>query len=136
MNTRKLKEALYELQVQRSSNETAIKSLDKIIATLNGGSDSPSKPSQEQMPSFLDAAVTALQERGKPMHIKDLVYEINKIRGSESTRNSVQATFSRHVKVKGSESRIVKSGPAIFALPSWPSETKELWREIVNGDSS
>ena len=66
------------------------------------------------------------------MHIKELVFEINKLRGAESTRNSVQAGLSRDMKNKGSDSRIVRPGPGMFALAEWSQEVKDQWAKIVN----
>ena len=129
MNTGKLKEALSELQTQKVSIDQAIKSLQAIIASFNGTEDvTPKKVGA--VPSFVEATESILASRGKPMHIKELVFEINKLRGAESTRNSVQAGLSRHMK--GSDSRIVKPGPGMFALAEWSQEVKDQWATIVN----
>ena len=130
MNTGKLKEALSELQTQKVSIDQAIKSLQVIIASFNGTEEvRPKKPGA--VPSFVEATESILASRGKPMHIKELVFEINKLRGAESTRNSVQAGLSRHMN-EGSDSRIVKPGPGMFALAEWSQEVKDQWAEIVN----
>lgn len=131
MNTRKLKEALSELQTQKVSIDQAIKSLQAIIASFNGTEDvAPKKVGA--VPSFVEATESILDLRGKPMHIKELVFEINKLRGAESTRNSVQAGLSRDMKNKGSDSRIVRPGPGMFALSEWSQEVKDQWAKIVN----
>ena len=131
MNTAKLKEALLELENERTTIDQTIKGLRKIISSANGTEvTSPKKPGA--VPSFVEATESILAAHGKPMHIKELVFKINKLRGAESTRNSVQAGLSRHMKNKGSDSRIVKPGPGMFALAEWSQETKNLWAEIVN----
>ena len=129
MNTEKLKEALLELQIQKLSIDQAIKSLQAIIVSFNGTEVTPRKVGA--VPSFVEATESILASRGKPMHIKELVFEINKLRGAESTRNSVQAGLSRHMN-EGSDSRIVKPGPGMFALSEWSQEVKDQWAEIVN----
>ena len=128
MNTAKLNEALLELQIQKLSIDQAIKSLQAIIVSFNVTEVTPRKVGA--VPSFVEATESILASRGKPMHIKELVFEINKLRGAESTRNSVQAGLSRHMK--GSDSRIVKPGPGMFALAEWSQEVKDQWAKIVN----
>ena len=129
MNTAKLNEALLELQIQKLSIDQAIKSLQAIIVSFNVTEVTPRKVGA--VPSFVEATESILALRGKPMHIKELVFEINKLRGSESTRNSVQAGLSRHMN-EGSDSRIVKPGPGMFALAEWSQEVKDQWAKIVN----
>ena len=97
----KLKEALSELQTQKASIDQAIKGLQAIIASFNGTEDVVPKK-VGAVPSFVESTESILDLRGKPMHIKELVFEINKLRGAESTRNSVQAGLSRHMKNEGS----------------------------------
>ena len=108
------KEALSELKTQKVLIDQAIKSLQEIIASFT----EDVKPKKiGAVPTYVEATESVLASHGKPMCLKELVFEINKLRGSESTRNSVQAGLSRHMK--GSDFRIVRPGRGMFALGEW-----------------
>ncbi len=123
MNTSKLKEALTELQAQRTIIDDAIVNLQKIIATINGSSEStprsiPTAISSDSL-SYVDIAVAALELHGKPMHIKELAHYISQQRKKNIFRGTVEATIGSHIKKMKTSSRIVKVGPGLFALPQW-----------------
>lgn len=136
MNTSKLKEALEELKSQRAIIDSAINNLHKIIVSMNGTASpeeqkTVNKPVKASEPlSYVDMAVTVLNGRGKPMTAKELTFAVGKLKGEEVKRNSFEATLFKHMKnVK--KPRIEKVGPAVYALPHWKPEVKDLWTEII-----
>jgi len=139
MNTSKLREALIELQQQKTVIDNAISNLEKIISAMNGDLQSDDQVKLVSFGrvtgrlgrSFLDIAVSVLESHAKPIHIKELTYQIERFRKKQTKRNSVEATIARHIK-SASDPRLVKVGPGFYALPSWPEETKDLWSKIVN----
>jgi reverse gyrase len=126
VNTSKLKEALVELQQQRAILDGAISNIQRIIAMMNGGSETVSEVEPKaRRSSYIDEGVKVLEISGQPLHIKEIAKRISEMRGHEVGRPSVESSFIRHISMQGNKSRIVKVRPAYFGLPAWKSITHE-----------
>ena len=128
MNISKLRETTAELRSQRRFINAAIESLDAIIASQNGGYES----GESGRPlNLIDTGRSVLQRYGKPMPMKELVFEVGNERGKAVSRNSLQASLSRHAKEEGENARIIRLGPGIFGLAEWPEKIRESWPEAA-----
>jgi hypothetical protein len=133
MNTSKLKDALLELRAQRTVLDGAISGLEKIIAAMNGGPEQHSNviSNSNIYRSYVDFAVSVLENRNKPMSTKDLTFEVTRLKGKDVSRASLEATLFKHIQSEKENARIEKVGPGFYALPSWPQETKNMWSQIT-----
>jgi hypothetical protein len=122
MNTGKLKEALVELQQQRSILDGAISNIQRIIAMMNGGSETVSVAEPEtRKTSYIDDTVKILEVSGEPLHVREIAKQIAEMRGSNSvSRASVESSLTRHIQGKG-RARVAKVKPGYFGLSSWKS---------------
>ena len=122
MNTTKLKEALVELQQQRSIIDGAISNIQRAIAMMQSGNSSePESEPRVRSSTYIDDGVTILETVAAPMHIREIAKKIGEMRGTEIARASVESSFIRHIALLKDRARIVKLRPAMFGLPSWKS---------------
>jgi hypothetical protein len=125
MNTVKLSEALNELQSQRSVLDAAISNIQNVLAMLNGQQDNAKIPTPSMLSdasrSYIDDAVDALRNAGKPMHITKLAIAISELRGKEVSRASVESSFIRHI-AKTKVSRLTKTARSTYGLPEWKQQ--------------
>jgi hypothetical protein len=125
VNTSKLKEALAELQQQRLILDGAISSIQRIIATMNGGAETASVAEPEaRKTSYIDDTVKLLEIAGQPLHIKEITKQIGEMRGAESARASIESSLGRHIELLKERARVVKVRPATYGLPIWKSLPK------------
>ena len=141
MDMTKLKDALKDLRNQRMALQakcaildSGIVALERIIQSLNG--DHPEviletlpPPGDTRSVSYVHLAVAALERHGKPMAVKDLVFEVGKLKGGHVQRASFEGTLFKHIQ-RTANPRVVKLGPGIYGLPGWPQETKDLWSQL------
>jgi len=123
MSTVKLKEALVDLQRQRTILDGAITHLQNVIAMLDGEPQNSNEQKVEKRPtSYIDEGILILEQAGKPLHISEIARRIGHVRQQEDiSRASVESSFIRHIATKGSKARVVKVSPGHFGLPSWKS---------------
>ena len=129
MNTAKLKEALEELKAERATLNSAIATIERLIGGSNGSADvfpilRSEKALQPRSVSYVDLSVEALRNHGKPMKVKDLTYEVGKLKGQDIERRSLEATLFRHIRLNKAGAKLVKVGRGFYALPSWPHELR------------
>jgi len=83
--------------------------------------ESASRPAAPQKCSALDAAALVLRESGQPMSCPDLI-AVMAARGcwtspkGKTPASTLYAAIAREVKLKGTASRFVKTGPGRFAF--------------------
>lgn len=132
MNTTKLKEALVELQQQRAILDGAISNIQRIIATMNGGSEAAltSDPHVSRS-SYIDDGVRILEIAGQPLHIDEITKKVSEMRREEIDRPSVESSFSRHIS-KTKNSRVVRVRPGYYGLPAW----KTIIHEPQSGNAA
>lgn len=119
MDTTKLREALVELQQQKSVLDGAIANIQRAIAVMEGGSKSSEHNGKEEREySYLDDAVNILRVSGHPLHIDEIVKKISEMRGQDTERPPIESSFSRHI-TKSKKSRIVRTKPGYYGLPEW-----------------
>jgi len=72
----------------------------------------------------VDLAVNLITSNGgKPLHINTILEHIRKVKGNpEIKRQSVEATFFRHITDKKDSARLVKSAPGMYGLKRYPRE--------------
>jgi hypothetical protein len=135
MNSPKLLEAIAELESQRITIDDAIVHLKRAYAALNGELDTEAKqpaievvrqqrvgPSRRAMvvrSSFVNEAVEALENNGKPMHIKEIVNYISLLRGETPAQASVNASLAREeerAKEANRIPRVIKVGRNLFDI--------------------
>lgn len=122
MNTVKLKEALAELQQQRTILNGAITNIQNVLAML----EAPATNGQAEAPppggsSYIDQSVQALGQVGRPLHISDICNMIAQVRGvSGVARASVESSLVRHINSLGDRARVVRTGRSTYGLPQWP----------------
>ena len=75
--------------------------------------------------SYVDLAVNLISNNGgKPLHVTSIVDHIRKVKGNPAIkRQSVEATFFRHMTDKGDKARLVKSSPGMYGLKRYVRET-------------
>src|SRR2546426_194783 len=118
MKIAKLKEALEELKKERDSITGVIVALEHVIEIAKKGESIQASMKMDdevdfsnsnlvRVPSNVEALANAsyvklaqlsLRLHGKPMNIKELVYEVSKVRGRAVSRNSLEGTLFRHIK--------------------------------------
>ena len=128
MNTNKLKEALAELQHERSILDQAIANIQTIIATVNGGSQAAHHMDNQMRThatSYIDDTVAVLELSQQPLHIVKISQKIAEIRGKEVARASVESSIIRHISSLKNRARIIKVKRAHFGLPSWKAIIRE-----------
>lgn len=119
MNTTKLKEALVELQEQRRILDGAISNIQRIIATMNGDSETRAPTAQKvQGASYIDDSIRILEVAGEPLHIDELSKKLSELRQEKVERRSVESSFSRHI-LKTKHPRIVRSRAGFYGLSTW-----------------
>lgn len=122
MNTRKLKEALVELQQERDKLDNMISQLRGMIAVADaevaGWKDSIGVQLKAVRPSYIEETVRILEQAGKPMHVKDITARIAESRKADVPRASVESSLIRHISL-GERAKISKFGPSLYGLPSW-----------------
>ncbi len=119
MNLVKIKDAIVDLQRQRTMMDEAIKTLQQVVL-----GDKEQKAAAEQpRKSYIDDAIDILEAAGKPVHIKDMVHLIGATRGKTLVRASVESSIIRHIK-SAHEPRLVKTKAANFGLPSWEPNSR------------
>jgi HB1/ASXL restriction endonuclease-like protein with HTH domain len=151
MKIAKLKEALEELKQEREAISGVIIALERAIEIAKRGdtldlstipenvvssdaSQARRISANAQMlarQSYVKLAQMVLRLHGKPMNIKELVYEVSKVKGHDVSRNSLEGTLFRHIKSAKEAAVVLKVGPAFYALPEWPREIRSLWSEKV-----
>lgn len=135
MKTTKLREVLLELKSERQAIDRAMSALEAIIQGVNGDANpidtavSTAMDTRRRLdPTYIDLSVDVLTEHRKPMNIKELTYKVGLLKGKDVQRNSLEPTIHRHAN-ESKTPRIVKVGPAFYALPEWPREIKDLWSQ-------
>ena len=128
MNTTKLREALAEMESERSVLEEGIGSLRKLIALLEGTApeiQTETISPGESRRSYIDDAVDLFRSCQKPLHVKEIAGKISEARGISVQRASLESTLIRHIN-KANQPRIAKFGPSMFGLPEWKQSQPTL----------
>lgn len=128
MNLSKVKEALADLQRQRDLVDEAIKGLRNVLAAMSDSNGQkrlfPAGDAPLGVGSYVDLAVNLITSNGgKPLHVNTIVEHIRKVKGKpDIKRQSVEATFFRHMTDKKNSARLVKSAPGMYGLKLYPRE--------------
>src|SRR5260370_38882146 len=129
MNLTKVKEALAELKRERELLEEGIRGLQNLIANLERNGDqrklfdsAKSSVAPIGTGSYVDLAVNFIQANdGQPVHVNDIVEHIRKVKGKPNIkRQSVEATFFRHITDRPDTARLVKAAPGMYGLKRYP----------------
>ena len=135
MDIKRVKETLEDLRREKQLIDQAISGLEKLLV-VSVSDDGNHWIGDVQIisgvqeivigrnDSYVDAAVKIIEANdGHPMHIKSIVEHIRRVRNNPKIkRQSVEATFHRHIATKGEQSRIVKMSPAIYGIRRFPRE--------------
>ena len=130
----KLKEALGEVDAQRSALNEVEAQLRVMISKLSGVADTAelSLPPVQSVPKRarkesrdpIDVYVDILQSEGHPIHINLLCQRLTELTGEEVVRTKIEPGINRHIaKVKNR--RIDKFGPSIYGLPEWKKSSSQ-----------
>lgn len=136
MNTSKLKEALAELERQRSVLDSAITSIRMAVAMIetNGAGAIAAPPMDDSSarldapnakPSYIDDAVKILTPAGKPLHVNELVAKIKALGKPDASRGSVESSLIRHIQSQGAKARLARFAPSVFGLAAWKTAREE-----------
>jgi hypothetical protein len=129
MKTTKLREALADLQAQRSTIDEAINGLVKVLASLEG--DTPATtPAPAPMrvaaePSYIDHAATIIREAGRPLHISAIAEGIARLTGAGVTRGGIEGSIGRHIK-KAKERKLIRVAPSTYGVPEFVDHERPL----------
>jgi hypothetical protein len=141
VNATKLIDALQDLKAQRTLIDDAVANLERVIASLNGGSAAPGPGTRiESMRSIrpetrrssragshLEEAVKVLVDANKPLHISDIVAEMaHRNPEKQITRASVDGAISRHIRDNGDKARILRVDAGTYAAHPSLTETQQL----------
>lgn len=122
MNTKKLKEALVELQQERDKLDGVISQLRSMIASAepaNGQGHLASSPSASKIrTSYIEEAVQILEQVGKPLHVKQITKRIAENRKTKVSRGSVESSIVRHISL-GDRSQLARFAPSTYGLREW-----------------
>lgn len=119
MNTEKLKDALTELQGQRTVLDAAIINIQSVLAMLNGQPNTTPLPAADASGgSYIDDGVDVLRNSGRMMHVTEIAKAISKLRGKTISRGSVESSFIRHIS-KTKTPRLSKAPKSMYGLPEW-----------------
>ena len=144
MNVSKLLEVIAELEQQKRVINDAISRLKQVVATLNGQTGavpsaspavaateehtlraSPPRPTRgHRRGSHFSNAIEVLKSAGGPLHIDAICGNISRLTGNDATRGSVDGAISRHIRGRGDESTIVRTGPGTYALRALIQQTE------------
>jgi hypothetical protein len=126
MNATKVQEAIADL---RGEAKKLLQLADDLEATLKRSGigmpgplippRSPASPplrGEPQEGSYLTLAVAVLRQQHSPIHITDLVKEVEKKRGEPTTRSSVESALVRGMKSARYKHVIKRTGPGMFAV--------------------
>ena len=120
MNFSKIKDALADLERQRDLIDGAIKGLRNVLANASD-SNGQTKMFDGASPasgSYVDLAVNLITNGGgRPVHISTILEHIRTVkRNPLIKRQSVEATFFRHMTDNKEKARLVKSAPGMYGL--------------------
>ena len=132
MSNPKLLEEIEELEQQKVAIEAALLQMRQTYSALN--------PNQSEDPysgldleeevlvvrrslggSYVDEAVMAVTEKGRALHMRDILQHIKAKRGTMPTRASVESSLTGEMKAarkQGRRPRIVKVSPRTFDIPN------------------
>ena len=123
MNVNKLQEAIAELRAEATQCLRLADDLEaRVKSSLNGGDPRDIGPVKTQLKlrhkrkaSYLSAAVDALRENQKPMHVDDLVPKVaERLRKPKTTRGSVESALVRGIK--SGKWHIKRTSPGTFTV--------------------
>jgi hypothetical protein len=136
MKTDKLREAIRELKEQQAVIGDALVHMEQALAVLEGGNPISQAQStvteaakgeavQKPAKTFIDEGVEILGAAGRPLHIKDITFQISKRRDRNIPRAFVESSFARHITNLEERSRVRRVRPGYYGLPEWPESAEK-----------
>jgi hypothetical protein len=127
MNTTKLRDALAEIESQKTVLEEAASGIRRVLALLEGqrANIAPASKQQPESHSYIDDSVGLFSKIGQVLHVKDLAEQLSGVRGVQVNRASLESSLIRHI-AKAKEPRVAKFGPSKFGLPEWKQSQPTL----------
>ena len=106
----RMKLNISQTQKQLTDVDDAIKSIKNI---LNG---MPAEKNQRNQKTHVGLTEEILAAQNRPVHIKSILAQIQKIRNKKISRATIETALSRHLKKVGKESRIERLGEGMYQI--------------------
>src|SRR5207248_5182805 len=104
--------------------DNAIKALSEVLRAPIGGGEYAFTPTpsenakQANAETYVDLAVRAIEKYGRALPIMKIVGFVREAKRNPGlSRNTIESTIVRHIKLQKAEARVVKVGRGTYSIP-------------------